>query len=203
MLRFRGLLVAGLGLTLSLAAWSAPNWKTLTDAPRNIDGEGYHYEKPIRVAYGNGHFMVTVPDDGWVVNSAGSMGADHEFYNENYGARLGLWAGPSLEGKQPRAIVGDWVGNIKQITGGEWTAPKASSIAGTPVVQAWGVDGFCNYSYRVIALNKFGVHLALATRIPYENRHSRQLDEDIATIVTGSHLSTRAVMGSLRKNRRR
>lgn len=203
MLRLRGWLVAGLGLSLGLAAWAAPNWKTLTDAPRNIDGQGYNYNRPLEVPYADGKFVVVMPDDGWVLNAAGAMGADNEYWNENYLARMGVWAGNSLQGRQPRAIVSEWVGNIKKLTGGDWTAPKATTIAGYPVVQATGVDGFGNYQYRVVAFNRMGVNVALATRIPYEQRHMRALDEDITTIVTESHLSTQAVEKMLKKQRRR
>lgn len=59
------------------------------------------------------------------------MGANEEYYNEIIGAGV-IWAGSSLEGKQPRAIVSEWIGNIKQITGGDWQAPKAVTIAGNP-----------------------------------------------------------------------
>lgn len=203
MLRLRGMLVAGLGLSLGLAAWAAPNWKTLTDAPRNIDGQGYNLNRPLEVPYSDGKFVVVMPDDSWVLNSAGAMGADNEYWNERYHARMGVWAGDSLAGRQPRAIVSEWVGNIKQITGGNWSAPKATHIAGFPVVQATGVDGFGNYQYRVVSYNRFGVNVAIATRIPYEQRHMRALDEDITTIVTESHLSTRSVEKMLKKQRRR
>jgi hypothetical protein len=71
------------------------------------------------------------------------------------------------------------------------------------VVQATGVDGFGNYQYRVVAYNRFGVNVAIATRIPYEQRHMRTLDEDITTIVTESHLSTKSVEKMLKKQRRR
>lgn len=203
MVRLRGLLVAAVGLTLSLAAWSDPNWKTLTDAPRDIEGEGFNYYRPIDTPHSGGDIVITMPNDTWVLNYAGAMGADKEFYNEQIGARLGIWAGSSLEGKQPRAVVSEWVGNIKQLTGGDWQAPKAVNIAGQPVVQSWGVDAFGNYAYRVIAFTKFGVNYALVTRIPYEHRWSRALDEDTSYIITDSHLSTMAVQRMMKRQERR
>ena len=203
MVRLRGLLVAAVGLTLSLAAWSDPNWKTLTDAPRDFDGQGINHDRPIDTPHSGGDIVITMPNDAWVVNYAGAMGADKEFYNEQIGARLGIWAGSSLEGKQPRAVVSEWVGNIKQITGGDWQAPKAVTIAGQPVVQSWGVDAFGNYAYRVIAFTKFGANYALVTRIPYEHRWSRALDEDTSYIVTDSHLSTMAVQRMIKRQERR
>ena len=203
MVRLRGLLVAAVGLTLRLAAWSDPNWKTLTDAPRDFDGQGYNHDRPIDTPHSGGDIVITMPNDAWVVNYAGAMGADKEFYNEQIGARLGIWAGSSLEGKQPRAVVSEWVGNIKQITGGDWQAPKAVTIAGQPVVQSWGVDAFGNYAYRVIAFTKFGANYALVTRIPYEHRWSRALDEDTSYIITDSHLSTMAVERMIKRQERR
>jgi hypothetical protein len=203
MLRLRGILMAGVGLSLSLAAWSAPNWKTLTDAPRNIDGTGFRKDRPVDVPYSNNQVIVAMPNDTWVVNSDGAMGADREYYQEVLGARMGIWAGQSLEGKQPRAVVSEWVGNIKQITGGEWAAPKATHIAGVPVVQASGTDAFGNYFYRVIGFNKLGVNYAVAVRIPYEHRFSRPLDEDITSVITDCHWSTQAVAKKLKKTQRR
>lgn len=192
-MRKRTWLGLGLALTLSLSAWAAPNWKTLTDAPRDINASTGHVERPIMVPYSNGKVWIAMPNNTWVVNKAGQMGADKELFNENEGARMGIWAGDSLAGKNPRAIVGEWVNNIKGITGGEWSAPKATYIAGVPVVQSTGSDVFGNYFYRVIAFNKFGVNYALAVRTPYENRWSRDLDEDITHIVTDSHLSRETV----------
>ena len=203
MLRIRGLLMAGIGLSISLAAWSAPNWKTLTDAPRNIDGQGFRHDRPVDMPHSGGDVIIAMPNDTWVLNSEGGMGADKEFYQEVIGARLGIWAGSSLEGKQPRAVVSEWVGNIKQITGGDWTAPKAVNIAGQPVVQSWGVDGFGNYAYRVLAFTKFGVNYALVSRIPYEYRWDRTLDEDTTSLITDCHLSTAAVARMMKKKQRR
>lgn len=203
MLRMRGFLLAGLGLSLSVAAWAAPNWKTLTDAPRNIDGEGYRKDRPVDMPWSNNLVVVAMPNDTWVLNSAGAMGADKEFYQEVLGARMGIWAGGSLEGKQPRAVVSEWVGNIKQLTGGDWSAPKAMTLAGVPVVQATGTDAFGNYFYRIIAFNKLGANYALAVRIPYEHRWSRPLDEDITSVVTDCHLSTATVAKQLKKAQRR
>jgi len=203
MVRLRGLLVAAVGLTLSLAAWSDPNWKTLTDAPRDFDGQGFNYNRPIDTPHSGGDIVITMPNDTWLLNYAGAMGADKEYINEQIGARLGIWAGSSLEGKQPRAVVSEWVGNIKQITGGDWQAPKAVTIAGQPVVQSWGVDAFGNYAYRVIAFTKFGVNYALVTRIPYEHRWNRALDEDTSYLITGSHLSTMAVQRQIKRQERR
>jgi len=203
MVRLRGLLVAAVGLTLSLAAWSDPNWKTLTDAPRDFDGEGFNHTRPINTPHSGGDIVVTMPNDTWVVNYAGAMGADKEFYNEHIGARMGIWAGSSLEGKQPRAVVSEWVGNIKKITGGDWQAPKAVTIAGQPVVQSWGVDAFGNYAYRVISFAKFGSNYALVTRIPYEHRWNRALDEDTSYIITDSHPSTMAVQRQIKRQERR
>ena len=203
MVRLKGLLVAGVGIALSLAAWSDPNWKTLTDAPRDFEGQGFNHERPIHLPASGGDVIIEMPNDTWVVNYAGAMGADKEYYNEQIGARMGIWAGASLEGKQPRAIVSEWIGNIKQITGGDWQAPKASSIAGNPVVQSWGVDAFGNYAYRVLAYTKFGVNYAIVTRIPYEHRWSRALDEDMTYIITDSHLSTMAVKRQIKRQERR
>lgn len=202
-MRLRGLLVASLGLSLGVAAFAAPNFKTLTDAPRNIDGQGYNQQRPIETKYANGDIIVAIPGDHWVLNSAGQMGADNEYYHEPTGARLGVWAGPSLEGKQPRAIVSEWVGNIKQITGGEWTAPQARTQAGWPIVEATGYDVYGNYFYRVIAFQKFGQTYAIAMRAPYEERWNRDLDEDITSIITDSHMSSAALNRMMHRKRPR
>jgi len=203
MLRKRGLLMAGVALALSLAAGAAPDWKTLTDAPRNIDGQGYRKDRPIDIRHSKGEVVIAMPNDQWVLNSAGAMGADKEFYHEVLGARLGIWAGESIAGKQPRAIVSEWVGNIKALTGGDWGAPKAKSIAGVPVVEAGGVDAFGNYYYRIIAFNKLGINYAVATRIPYEHRWNRVLDEDTTSLITDCHKSTALVQRELNKKRQR
>jgi hypothetical protein len=202
-MRVRGLLMAGLAVSLSLAVYAAPNWRSLTDAPRDLQGQGYDRHRPLEVKYAGGDFAVLLPSDDWVYNASGAMGADNEYFHETLGARLGVWAGPSIAGKQPRALVSEWVGNIKQITGGEWTAPKTTTIAGVPVVQATGYDVYGNYAYRVVAFNRFGQNVALATRIPYEERWNRQLDEDITSIVTESHLTTQGLNKQLRRKRPR
>lgn len=203
MLRKRGLLVAGVMLSFSLAAWSAPNWKTLTDAPRNIEGQGFRKDRPVDIYHSGGDVVIAMPNDTWVLNCDGAMGADKEYYQEVLGARLGVWAGSSLAGKQPRAVVSEWIGNIKQITGGDWQAPKATNIAGIPVIQSWGVDAFGNYAYRVVSFTKFGVNYALVTRIPYEHRWNRALDEDFTSLITDCHLSTAAVARQVKKRQRR
>ena len=193
-MRKRTWLGLGLALTLSLSAWAAPNWKSLTDAPRDVnEGNLGVVERPIQVPFSNGKVLIALPNNTWLVNKAGQMGADKELFNDAEGARMGVWAGDTLAGKNPRAIVGEFVNNIKGITGGEWTAPKATFVAGVPVVQSTGSDAFGNYFYRILAFNKFGVNYALALRTPYENRWSRALDEDITSIVTESHLSRESV----------
>lgn len=197
----RGMLVAGLGVCLSLAAWSDPNWKTLTDAPRNVDGQNALNQRARATTYGK--LVVAMPMDHWMLNTNGSMGADNEYYNDNVGARLGVWAGSSLEGKEPRAVVSDWVGNIKKLTGGEWTAPRSTSLAGTPVVESSGSDAYGNYFYKVISFTKMGEPVALAIRTPYENRWNRDLDEDIVYIVSNTHLTSEAMRNSLKRKWRR
>lgn len=186
----------GLALCLTFSAGAAPNWKTLTDAPRNTNGSGRDITRPLEVPWSGGSVHLALPGDGWVVNQSGAMGADKEYFNEENQARLGVWAGDSLNGKNPRALVGEWTTNIKGLTGGEWTAPKAKFNAGTPVVEATGVDVYGNYFYRVIAFTKFGVNYALALRTPYENRWNRNLDSDISYIISESHLSHAAMKGS-------
>ena len=72
MLRKRGMLMAGVALALSLAAGAAPDWKTLTDAPRNIDGQGYRKDRPIDIRHSKGEVIIAMPNDQWVLNSAGA-----------------------------------------------------------------------------------------------------------------------------------
>lgn len=188
----RAALILAITSSLTMAAMAAPNWKTLTDAPRNTDGAGLDKNRPIHLRHSGGDLCLEIQNDNWMLNTAGQMGADREFFNEKTGGRMGVWAGDSLAGKEPRALVTDWVKSIKSLTGGNWSEPKLTNIAGIPVVQATGVDVYGNYFYRVVAFTKFGVNYAVAIRCDYSDRWSRQLDNDITAFVTGSHLTTRA-----------
>ena len=189
-----GRLALGLALAacLSTSVLAAPNWKTLTDAPRNTDGAGIDKSQPYLVKHSNGDVVIALSNDNWVQNKAGAMGADKEFYNEKLGARMGVWAGDSIKDKQPRNLVNEWVGNIKALTGGNWSTPKATTIAGWPVVQATGVDAYGNYFYRVVSFTRFGVNYAIAVRTDYTNRWSHDLDNDITHVVTDSHITSAA-----------
>lgn len=188
----RAALLLTLAASLTASVMAAPNWKTLTDAPRNVDGVGLDKASPRMVTHSGGDVVLAVGNDHWVTNKAGQMGADKEFFNEKLGARWGVWAGDSIAGKKPRDLVTEWSNNIKTITGGTWTAPKATTIAGIPVVQAYGVDVHGNYAYRIVSFTKFGVNYASALRCDYEDRNSRQIDADLTRFVTESHLSTMA-----------
>jgi len=179
-----------LAVTLTAGAWAAPNWKSLTDAPRNTEGAPVVVESPVQVRDLSNHGVVIALGRGWTVNQAGQMGADREFYNEAVGARLGVWAGDSIKGSTPRNLVNEWVKNIKDLTGGNWSTPKATTIAGVPVVQASGYDAFGNYYYRVVSYTRFKVNYAFAMRCDYSQRWNRQLAEDMTRMVTDSHVST-------------
>jgi len=187
-------LALGLTLAASLTAsvLAAPNWKTLTDAPRNTAGVGLDKQRPIEFHDSHGEVVIPIQDDNWVVNRAGAMGADKELFNEKLGARLGIWAGDSIKDKQPRNLVNEWVTNIKALTGGNWTTPKATTIAGIPVVQASGVDAYGNYYYRVVAFTRFGINYAFALRSDYDQRWNRDLDNQITLLATGCHISSAA-----------
>ena len=182
-----------LAVTLTAGAWAAPNWKSLTDAPRNTDGAPTVVDNPVHVRdLSHRGVVVVLNSDGWTVNRAGQMGADREYFNENLGARLGIWAGDSIKGSTPRNLVNEWVKNIKDLTGGTWTTPKATTVAGLPVVKASGVDAYGNYYYRVVSFTRFGVNYAFAMRCDYSQRWNRQLDGDITRLVTESHISSEA-----------
>ena len=187
-----GRLALGLTLAASLTAsvWAAPNWRTLSDAPRNVDGAGLDKSRPVYIHESKGDVEISLPDDNWAVNKAGQMGADKEFFNEELGARLGAWAGDSLKDKQPRNIVNEWVNGLKGVTGGNWTTPKSITLGGVPVVQATGVDAFGNYYYRIVSYTRFGVTYAFALRSDYSQRWNRELSGTIAELVTGSHISS-------------
>jgi hypothetical protein len=182
-------LTLGLSASLCLSAWAAPNFKTLTDAPRDTSNNGSMMvgrERELRLSDGKAVFQL--PGSGWLINRAGAMGADYELFNAALSTRMGFWAGQSIENKAPRALVGEWVNNLRTLTGGDWSTPKSTSIGGTPVVQAFGVDAFGNYYYRVISYTKFGVNFAIALRTPFSNRWNNELQRDIGSIVTNSHV---------------
>ena len=183
----------GLVASMCLSAWAAPNFKTLTDAPKDVNNNGTTtFEKHRRLSFSDGAAIITLPDSGWSVNHAGAMGADYELFNEKEQTRLGLWGGQSIESKAPRQLVGEWVNNLRSITGGDWSTPRNTTIGGIPVVQAYGIDAYGNYYYRVVSFTKFGQHYALALRTPYQNRWNTDLEHDIATMVINSHVGPHA-----------
>lgn len=190
---FRFLVGAGLALSMSLAATAAPNWKTLTDAPRDLGGARTNVDMPNNYYFSDDMVIVAIPGDEWAVNHLGQMGADVELLSDVLETRLGVWAGASLKGKNPRATVSEWITNISGLTGGTWTAPRTQHFAGIPVTYATGVDVFGNYHYALYAWTRYGVNYGLALRTPYENRWNTDLDRHISYIITESHITTKAL----------
>ena len=184
---------AGLALSMSLSAWAAPNWKTLTDAPRDLGGARSNPDMPNNYVMSDDMVIVTIPGDEWTINHLGQMGADMELLSDRLMTRLGVWAGQSLKGKNPRATVSEWITNISGLTGGTWTAPKQQFFAGVPVTYATGVDVFGNYHYGLYAWTRYGVNYGLALRTPYENRWNTELDRHVSYIISESHMSTKAL----------
>jgi hypothetical protein len=162
--------------------------KTLTDAPRDINGEVWLcLDGPTFYSFDEGRVRLWTPNGDQPINKLGAMGADREFLNLEYCQRLGVWANGRIADKSPQAMVGDMVSRIKAITCGTWSKPMADNIAGVPVTRAYGYDEFGNYYYEVIALERFGNKYAFATRIPYKTRYSVHRNTELAWMVTHIH----------------
>lgn len=164
--------------------------RTLTDAVWDLNGE--------RWLFSNGPKMYEL-DDGRVhlwtlrghypVNRLGAMGADREFLTLEYGQRLGVWANRRIAGESPKSTVAEMVSRMSSLTGGTWTEPQETHVAGIPVTKACGYDEFGNYYYEVIALERFGNRYAFATRVPYRFRHDTRRNTELAWMISHIHPS--------------
>ncbi|MBI3924908.1 MAG: hypothetical protein HY319_05155 [Armatimonadetes bacterium] len=185
-------LVLGVAVAASLtasAAWGEVPYKTLTDAPRNLNGARSHVNVPVEWEM-NRWVEAWVPNDTYVPNLAGAMGADLEFFSFERAARVGIWAGKDIQEKSPKSIVGQMAERMQELTGGDWTTARNINVAGVPATQVTGVDVFGNYHYDLYALERFGQKYAVAIRTPYENRWDRDLNIDIAYLISHLHPTT-------------
>lgn len=164
--------------------------QTLTNAPMDINSEQWFSHSGPRVyELDEGRVRLWAPSGRQPENSLGAMGADREFVNLEYSQRLGVWANGRLSEGSPRSIVTGMVGRAQTITGGTWTEPVETFIAGVPVAMATGYDLFGNYFFEVIALERFGHKYAFATRVPANERYSVKRNAELAWIVTHIHPS--------------
>lgn len=165
------------------------NCQSLLNVPYDLQGEDFfcYNDGAIFHYFDEGKVVMWTPEGRFPVNKLGAMGADREFMRLEYGERMGVWANGRIADQEPTEIVSDMVARIKGLTCGTWTAPKATYVAGVPVVQATGVDEYANFYYEVTAWERFGNKYAIATRVPYRSRYNTARNTELAWIVSHFH----------------
>jgi hypothetical protein len=184
-------------LVLVLAAlpalgWADQGYQTRTNLPRDTNPANMTMKRPVPYVMADGNVVLAMPNDEWAVNYAGDKDW-LEFWSDLRSARLGVRAAYKTPGWTARAAVRDYVAWLKGVGGGEFTNPREVFVAGRKAVMASGRDVFGNYYYEIYGVERQGLQYIVWMRTPYANRWNRDLNRDVAFIVSQVRPSEAAV----------
>ncbi len=187
-------------LTIPISA-AAAEWKTGTDAHRDINGAQVDKMRGVKGVchdLAQGMAVVTMPNDEWAVNHTGQ---GLEFLSDHRLARLGVEARVADGSWNATQAVSKVANAWKSAHGGTWTTPQNVWVAGLPATMISGTDVFGNYHFEVYGVERAGLQFVVWMRTPYENRYNTALNSDVSWIINNIHPSTRMVMENLKEQR--
>ncbi len=185
-------------LSLPISA-AAAEWKTGTDAHRDINGAQVDKMRGLKGVchdLADGRIVLTMPNDEWAVNHTGQ---GLEFLSDHRMARLGVQARVADAGWNASQAATKVADAWKKAHGGTWTPPQSVHVGGIPATKISGNDVFGNYYFEVYGVERAGIQFLVWMRTPYQNRYDTHLKADVSWVINNIHPSRSLVTENLGK----